>query len=72
LKTLFFLSAIALTGLVLVVVMMLRPVPIPAEKECIIQEGVVISIDEGGVKDVIFTLKSRSCDSMLTEGLKEV
>ena len=47
----------------------LRPVPIPAEKDCLVVTGIVEQITEGGVKDIIFKLKGNNNLYYINRGL---
>src|SRR5690606_25066073 len=48
----------------------LRPVPIPAEKDCLVVTGVVEQITEGGVKDIVFKLKDNNNLYYINRGLE--
>lgn len=48
---------------------LLRPVPIPPEKECLIVKGVVEQITEGDVKDIIFKLRDNNNLYYINRGL---
>lgn len=51
-------------------VLILRPVPIPDEKDCLVVTGTVIGITEGGVNDVIFTLAGQDKTFYINRGLE--
>ena len=49
----------------------LRPVPVPEdEKECLSVTGIVSNIFEGGVKDVVITLKDNPKTYYINRGLE--
>ena len=59
--------AIAFIGLLLLV---LRPVPIPLEKDCLIKKGVVSEVYEGGTNDVVFKLQDQHQQFYVNRGLE--
>jgi hypothetical protein len=59
--------AILIVGLL---ILTLRPVPIPNEKECLITKGKVIKIFAGGVKDVVFDLQGIKKVYYINRGLE--
>lgn len=52
-------------------VLVLRPVPIVSEEEALVTKGVVASIDEGGVKDVVFHLENSNRLFYINRGLEK-
>ena len=52
-------------------VLILRPVPIPKEKNCLVVSGEVTSIFEAGVKDVVFKLKDNPTNYYINRGLEQ-
>ena len=52
-------------------VLILIPVPIPEEKDCLITKGAVVQISEAGVKDVVFRLKDRGRSFYVNRGLEK-
>jgi hypothetical protein len=58
------LAFIILCGLIL------KPVPILPEEECLVTSGVVVNIFEGGVKDVVFHLQGDSKSYYINRGLE--
>lgn len=48
----------------------LRPVPIPAEKDCLVVSGIVEQITEGGVKDIVFKLEGNNNLYYINRGLE--
>lgn len=62
---------ITLTLLVLLgMIFVFRPVPIPAEKDCLSTKGIVAEIYESGVKDVVFRLKGQGSTYYINRGLE--
>ncbi len=59
--------AIAFIGLLLLV---LRPVPIPLEKDCLIKKGVVLEVYEAGTNDVVFKLQDQQQQFYVNRGLE--
>jgi len=59
--------AIAFIGLLLLV---LRPVPIPLEKDCLTTRGIVSEIYEAGTNDVVFKLQDQSKQFYINRGLE--
>lgn len=60
-----------LAGVVLAsVVMIFRPVPVPAESECLVVNGTVVNIVESGSHDVVFRLKGRDESFYVNRGLE--
>ena len=62
-------------GLVLVLTisvgfLILRPVPIPAEKDCLSFSGVVVNIYEGGVHDIVFRFRDNPKLYYINRGLE--
>ena len=57
-------------GFLLSAVLILRPVPIPEEKDCLITKGTVVQIYEAGVKDVVFRLKDQGRSFYVNRGLE--
>jgi hypothetical protein len=51
-------------------VFILRPVPIPDEKDCLIVKGKVTEINEDGVKDVVFRLAGQDKTFYVNRGLE--
>ena len=51
-------------------ILILRPVPIPDEKDCLIVKGTVIEINEDGVKDVVFRLEGQERTFYVNRGLE--
>ena len=51
-------------------VLILRPVPIPDEKDCMVVKGKVIEISEGGVHDVVFRLEGHDQTFYVNRGLE--
>ena len=51
-------------------ILILRPVPIPDEKDCLIVRGTVIEITEVGVKDVVFRLAGQDRTFYVNRGLE--
>jgi hypothetical protein len=51
-------------------VLILRPVPIPDEKDCLIVNGKVIEINEAGTKDVVFRLAGQDRTFYMNRGLE--
>jgi hypothetical protein len=63
--------SVILIGVVLLLgVLILRPVPIPDEKDCLIVMGTVIEINEDGVKDVVFKLAGQDRTFYVNRGLE--
>lgn len=60
-----YLIGITFLGLGLLI---LRPVPIPSEKDCIITKGIVSGIYEGGTHDVVIKLKDQSKQYYVNRG----
>jgi hypothetical protein len=60
-------AAIAFIG---IAILILRPVPIPDEKDCVSITGTVIGIYEGGVKDVVFKLQGHNQTFYINRGLE--
>lgn len=60
-----YLIGIVLLGLGIFV---LRPVPIPAEKDCLVTKGIVSGIYEGGTHDVVFKLKDQTKQFYVNRG----
>jgi len=58
--------------LILIVIIMLsfRPVPILDEEDCVVLEGTVTEIYEGGVKDVVLKLRGHSQVFYINRGLE--
>ena len=52
------------------VIFCLRPVPILAEKDCLVIKGTVSEIYEGGVKDVFFKLHGQNQSFYINRGLQ--
>ena len=52
------------------IVLCLRPVPILAEKDCLVIKGTVSEIYEGGVKDVVFKLQGQNQSFYVNRGLQ--
>ena len=50
--------------------LILRPVPIVSEDEALVEVGKVVSIYEGGVKDVVFRLENNSRTFYINRGLE--
>lgn len=61
---------ITLLGFIGIAVLILRPVPIPEEKNCLIASGTVVRIYEAGVKDVAFQLKSHGSLFYVNRGVE--
>jgi chorismate-pyruvate lyase len=55
---------------IVIVVLALRPVPIPAEKDCLVLKGTVTKIYEGGVKDVVIELNGHNQKFYVNRGLQ--
>lgn len=53
-----------------IIVLALRPVPIPAEKDCLVLRGTVTKIYEGGVKDVVIELNGQNQKFYVNRGLE--
>lgn len=51
-------------------VLILRPVPVPDEKDCLVVNGKVIEIFEDGVKDVVFKLEGLDKTFYVNRGLE--
>ena len=51
-------------------ILILRPVPIPDEKDCLVVRGTVIEINEDGVKDVVFRLAGQDRTFYVNRGLE--
>jgi len=51
-------------------ILCLRPVPILAEKDCLVLKGTVSEIYEGGVKDVVFKLRGQNQSFYINRGLQ--
>jgi hypothetical protein len=47
-----------------------RPVPIPAEKDCLSLKGTVTEIYQSGVKDVVFKLQGLEKEFYINRGLE--
>jgi hypothetical protein len=62
--------AAAIGLFVLLAAFTLRPVPTPAEKDCLVVCGTVTNIYEGGVKDVVFTLDGHKGNYYINRGLE--
>lgn len=58
-------------GIVLValLILILKPIPIPNEEDCLTLEGVVLEIYDGGNKDIIFKLKGHEQLFYVNRGL---
>ena len=52
------------------VILILRTVPIPAEKDCLVLKGTVTKIYEGGVKDVVIELNGHNQKFYVNRGLQ--
>lgn len=63
---------IIILGLAFIILcgMILKPVPILPEDECLVTYGVVENIYEGGVKDVVFILEGDSKRYYINRGLE--
>jgi hypothetical protein len=61
-----------LIGLVFIAVgiSIFRPVPIPAEKDCLSLKGTVREVYEGGVNDVVFRLQGLDKEFYINRGLE--
>jgi hypothetical protein len=59
-----------LVAFLAIVVLVLRPVPIPEEKDCLITTGTVVDIYEAGVKDIVFRLKDQGRSFYVNRGLE--
>ena len=59
-------------GLIAIIMAMilLRPVPIPDEKDCLILRGTVSEVYEGGVRDVVLKLRGHSQSFYVNRGLE--
>lgn len=62
--------AAACTVLLIAVVLYFSRVPIPEEKDCLTATGVVTSITEGGVKDIVFSLNNTKTLFYINRGLQ--
>jgi len=51
-------------------ILVLRPVPIVDEDEAIVEQGIVASISEGGVKDVLIRLENNQRRYYINRGLE--
>ena len=63
--------AAAIGLFVLLAAFTLRPVPTPAEKDCLITKGNVADIYEDGVNDVVFVLKGHKETYYINRGLEQ-
>ncbi|MDQ3141901.1 MAG: hypothetical protein M3Q56_06600 [Bacteroidota bacterium] len=63
---------IILAGLVFLglAIIIFRPVPVPDEKACLISNGIVVEIYEGGVKDIVFKLHGQNKLFYINRGLE--
>jgi len=63
---------IILIGLVFVVlgILVFRPVPMPAEDDCLSLKGTVSEVYEAGVKDVVFKLEGLDKQFYINRGLE--
>ncbi|MDP2412338.1 hypothetical protein [Daejeonella sp.] len=52
------------------VILSLRPVPILAEKDCLVLKGTVLKIYESGVKDVVIELSGNNQKFYVNRGLQ--
>lgn len=52
------------------VILSLRPIPILAEKDCLVLKGTVTKIYEGGVKDVVIELSGQNQKFYVNRGLE--
>ncbi|MEM7373934.1 MAG: hypothetical protein AAF587_35260 [Bacteroidota bacterium] len=55
---------------VITMALILRPVPIPTEAECLIETGKVVAIYEAGEKDVVFQLADTDQRFYINRGLE--
>ena len=63
--------SLILAGVVLTLfVMIFRPVPVPAESECLVVNGTVVNIVESGTHDVVFRLQGRGESFYVNRGLE--
>ena len=53
------------------VAMILRPVPIPAEEDLLVETGTVVAIYEAGTKDVVFQLAHTDVRYYINRGLEK-
>lgn len=53
-----------------IVILCLRPIPILAEKDCLVLKGTVSEIYEGGVKDIVFKLRGKNQNFYINRGLQ--
>lgn len=55
---------------VIAVVLYFSRVPVPEEKDCLTATGIVTSVTEGGVKDIVFSLHNTKTLYYINRGLE--
>ena len=61
---------VAVTGFAILLFLVIRPVPVASEEECLVQTGVVTEISQGAENDVIFKLKNSDRSFYINRGLE--
>lgn len=56
--------------LLLGAILFLRPVPVPDEKDCLIEKGKVTTVFGGGVNDIVFKLESKDRIYYINRGIE--
>lgn len=57
-------------GFVVLAILIVRPVPMPDEKDCLVTKGTVVEIYEAGVHDVVFRLKDQGRRYYVNRGME--
>ncbi len=70
-KILSTLGLVCLATLFIGGLLIMRPVPIPGENDCLVVKGTVDHIYEGGVKDVVFVLNDHKTRYYINRGLEQ-